>query len=394
MTDRERMLTAIRGEAPDRLPWIPRLEFWHRAHLRKGTLPAELRGLSRIEIADRLGAGYYSVIPDFTDCPGELDMIDRTLGIFRLNVLPYSVTLEGVDRRVLSKGRETVVEYHTPAGSIRTSTVFTDEMLDGGASVPWTSQHAIRTPNNFEVAGYIFEHLRVEPQLEGYLEMRRRVGERGLVIGYLCGTAGPVHHIMKELMPVEQFFYAMHDYPQKIAKLADQMQPFYRSIQQCAADSAAEVVMLGANYDDSITYPKFYRQHILPHLKAYAAELHHRGKFLMTHTDGESRKLLPLYLETEFDAADSVCPYPMTSVTFEDFVEAFAGHITLMGGIPAVLLCPSSSTTDDCRRFVDRVLDEHGHSPRLILGVSDMVTADADWDRLLQVTERITKSNP
>ena len=388
------MLEAIRGETPDRLPWIPRLEFWHRAQLRKGTLPAELRGLSRIEIADRLGAGYYSVIPDFTDCPGELDMIDRTLGIFRLDVLPYRVTLEGVDRRVLSKGRETVVEYQTPAGSIRTSTVFTDEMLDGGASVPWTSEHAIRTPNDFEVAGYIFEHLRVEPQLDGYLEMRRRVGERGLVIGYVCGTAGPVHHIMKELMPVEQFFYAMQDYPEKIAKLADQMQLFYRGIQQCAADSPAEVVLLGGNYDDSITYPKFYRQHILPHLSAYAAELHGRGKFLMTHTDGESRKLLPLYLETEFDVADSVCPRPMTSVTFEGFMEAFAGRITLMGGIPAVLLCPGSSTMDDCRRYMDRVLEQHGRSPRLILGVSDMVTADADWDRLLYVTERITKPIP
>ena len=149
--------------------------------------------------------------------------------------------------------------------------------------------------------------------------------------------------------------------------------------------------MLGANYDDSLTYPKFYRRHILPHLKAYAAELHGRGKFLMTHTDGESRRLLPLYLETEFDVADSVCPHPMTSVTFEGFMEAFAGRITLMGGIPAVLLCPGSSTMDDCRRYMDRVLDQYGRSPRLILGVSDMVTADADWDRLLYVTERITK---
>jgi hypothetical protein len=242
------------------------------------------------------------------------------------------------------------------------------------------------------VVSYIFAHLRVEPRTEGYLEMCRRVGERGLVIGYLCGTAGPVHHILKELMPVEQFFYAMHDYPEKIEKLADSMQPFYQSIQQCAADSPAEVVMLGANYDDSITYPKFYRQHILPHLKAYAAELHRRGKYLMTHTDGESRRLLALFRETDFDVADSVCPHPMTSVTFEEFMEAFAGRITLMGGIPAVLLCPDSSTMEDCRRYVDGVLERFQRRSRLILGVSDMVTADADWDRLLYVTDRITKA--
>jgi len=51
MTERERILAAIRGEAPDRLPWVPRLEFWHRVRLRKGNLPAELRGLSLVRSA-------------------------------------------------------------------------------------------------------------------------------------------------------------------------------------------------------------------------------------------------------------------------------------------------------------------------------------------------------
>ena len=77
MTDRERILAAIRGDIPDRLPWAPRLEFWYRARLRSGTFPAELRGLSLLEIVDRLGVGYYSVVPDFTDCPRETDMLDR-----------------------------------------------------------------------------------------------------------------------------------------------------------------------------------------------------------------------------------------------------------------------------------------------------------------------------
>jgi len=81
MTDRGRMMAAIQGEAPDRLPWTPRLEFWYRARVRNGTLPAEVRSLSLMEIADRLGCGYYSVIPDYTSVSGELDMIDRAIGV-------------------------------------------------------------------------------------------------------------------------------------------------------------------------------------------------------------------------------------------------------------------------------------------------------------------------
>ena len=182
MTDRERILAAIRGEVPDRLPWVPRLEFWHRVHLRDGTLPSELRSLTLTEIADRLGMGCYSSVPDFTDCSGANDMVDRGLGIFQLPVIPYATTLHGVDRRVIRRGQETVVEYHTPLGSIRTATAMTDEMLDAGASVPWIVEHAIRNVRDFEVVGYIFAHLKVEPRLEGYLARRQEVGERGVVV--------------------------------------------------------------------------------------------------------------------------------------------------------------------------------------------------------------------
>jgi hypothetical protein len=391
MTNRERILATLKGEAPDRLPWAPRLEFWRRARLRNGTLPADLRSLSLMEIADHLGVAYYHVIPDFTDCAGEMDMLDYALGIFRLPVLMHEVTLEGVDRRVIRRGRETVIEYHTPAGSIRTATLFTEEMLDAGASVPWRTEPAIREPRDFETAGYIFSHLKVEPRMEGYLARREEVGERGIVVGYTSGSACPIHHIMRELMPVDQFFYAMHDYPEKIARLAEQMEPYYQRIKEIAADSPAEVILLGGNYDDSITYPPFFAEHILPHLRDYAALLHGRGKLLLTHTDGENRRLLPLYLEAGFDVADSVCPHPMTRCRLEEILEAFAGRIAVWGGIPSVLLCADSATEAQFRDFIDGLVERYARQPRFVLGVSDMVTADAEWDRLLYVTDKVAR---
>ncbi|MBI3694158.1 MAG: hypothetical protein HY238_04880 [Acidobacteria bacterium] len=394
MTDRERILAAIRGQRPDRLPWVPRLEFWHRARLRQGTLPADLRSLSLMEIADRLGVGCYSVIPDFTACASETDMLDRALGIFNLPVLPYQVTLEDVERRVLRRGRETVIEYHTPVGSIRTATVFTDEMLDGGASISWITEHAIRQPCDFETVAYIFSHLRVEPHLDGYLARRREIGDRGIVIGYTSGTACPMQHIMKELMPLDQFFYALHDTPAAVERLAEQIQPFFQRIQDIAADSPAEVVLLGGNYDDSITYPPFFEKHILPALRDYAELLHRKGKYLMTHTDGENRKLLPLYRAAGFDIADSLCPYPMTRCKLEEIREAFADRITIWGGIPSILLCPDSASEADFRRFIDELVERYGRASHFILGVSDMVTADAEWDRLSYITDRVARIQP
>jgi hypothetical protein len=391
VTDRERILAAIRGEEVDRIAFVPRLEFWYRARKRSDNLPPEVRSLNLSEIVDYLGVGHYAVVPDFTAGKRETDMLDRALGIYNLPVLPYRVMLEEVDRQVTRSGRETVVEYHTPAGSLRTATTFTEEMLEAGASIAWVTEHAFRSSRDFAVVGHIFAHLRVEPQTEGYLALREEVGERGIVVAWASPAPCPLYHIMKELMPVEEFFYAMYDYPREMQELVEQMEPFYQQIKAIAADSPAEVVLLGANYDDMITPPPFFERHLLPPLRDDAEVLHRKGKLLMSHTDGENRRLLPWYLKAGFDIADSVCPYPMTSCRLEEILEAFADRITIWGGIPSILLCPSSTGEDEFRRFVGRVIERYGRARRLILGVSDMVTADADWSRLRYVADRVNE---
>jgi hypothetical protein len=389
MTERERILAAIRGEIPDRMPWVPRLEFWYRARVRNGTMPAALRGLTLNEVAEQLGVGYYSSVPDFTQREEETDMLDRGLGIFNLPVLPYRVVLDGVERHVTRSGHQSIVEYCTPVGCIHTTEVLTDEMLDAGASISWVTEHAIRQPCDFDTAAWIFSHLKVEPRPRGYEARRRDVGERGVAVAYVIGTACPVHHVMKELMPVEQFFYALHDYPEKIELLAAAMEPYYNSMKLIAAESSAEVVLLGGNYDDSITYPRFFETYILPPLRDYAQTLHCRGKYLMTHTDGENRRLMALYLRAGFDIADSVCPAPMTRMTLEEIRAVLADRVTIWGGIPSVLLCKDSVSDKQFRDSIGSLIERYGHQSRFVLGVSDMVTADVLWDRLAHVTEKI-----
>jgi hypothetical protein len=167
------------------------------------------------------------------------------------------------------------------------------------------------------------------------------------------------------------------------------MARFFEAIRRIGADSPAEVLLLGANYDDAITHPRFFAKHILPPLRQYAEVLHARGKFLMTHTDGENRRLLPFYLESRFDIADSVCPSPMTRLTLDEYLDVFAGRITVWGGIPSTLLCPDSTPEEQFRQAVEAILRKHGRRPRFVLGVSDMVTADADWSRLEYISERV-----
>lgn len=387
MTDRERVLAAIRGKCFDRVPFVPRLDFWFRARHYSNTFPPALQGLNLIEIADRLGVGCYATIPEYS--ASEAEEMDIGLGIMRLPVLPYKVTIESVNRRVVSSGREIVVEYDTPYGTVRTAMVYTEEMLQSGCSSPNYTQYPIRDPKDFAAVGYIFEHLKVERQTEGYEAARRAIGERGIVVAITNGRACPMQQIMMGLMTVEQFAYAMQDCPAEVERLAEQMQPYYQSIKTFAAESSAEVIMLGGNYDDSLTYPGFFKKYILPPLRDYVDLLHRKGKCLMTHTDGENRLLLPLYLEAGFDIADSLCPFPMTRCRLEEIRAAFADRITIWGGIPSILLCEESATWEEFRRFIDDLLRRYGHESHFVLGVSDMVSADADWSRVEYIAEKV-----
>ena len=79
----------------------------------------------------------------------------------------------------------------------------------------------------------------------------------------------------------------------------------------------------------------------------------------------------------------------MTRMTIDEIRAAFENRITIWGGIPSVLLCPDSASDAQFRSWIDTLIDRYGHESRFVLGVSDMVTADADWERLAYITARV-----
>jgi hypothetical protein len=107
---------------------------------------------------------------------------------------------------------------------------------------------------------------------------------------------------------------------------------------QTVADCPAEVIFQGANYDSKILAPDFFKKYIVPHLKKQSEILHQKDKYLLSHTDGENSGLLELYLESNFDIADSVCPFPMTEMTLKGIKSILKDKITIWGHIFSVCI--------------------------------------------------------
>ena len=158
-----------------------------------------------------------------------------------------------------------------------------------------------------------------------------------MAVGWLLGTACPIHHILKELMTVETFLRARH-YPDNVYGLCERMGCSTRRSgisTRLAGGSASAGRQLRRRHH----LPGSSRN-ILPPCAAMPKSCTH-GKYLMTHTDDENRRLMPSIC-AGFDIADSVCPHHDPHERRRD-IEAFAGRIAIWGGIPSTLLCPDST---------------------------------------------------
>jgi len=356
----------------------------------RGTLPKPFKKETSLdEIADYIGGGYHKIVPEFLKVRSPEDNIDRGIGVYRLWGMAYRPELVGVDREVKREGEATLVTYHTPVGSVSCKYIYTEEMKRAGASITWITEHVIKEPKDYKTVGYIFKNIKIHPDYENYLEYQKKVGDKGFAAAFANLSASPMHHIMKEFLDATKFYLEMYDHPKEMKWLCEDMEPYFDQIFRVLADSPAEVIFSGANFDEMITYPPFFRDHIMPHLQKLADLLHPKGKLLLCHCDGENKGLLDLIPESGMDIAEAVCPQPMTKVTIGEVKKAFKGKVTIFGGVPSVALLEESMTDEEFENFMRNLFNEIKPGDRFILGVSDTTPPDAKFERLLRITEMV-----
>jgi len=388
------MLAAIRGEPTDRLPWAPRLDLWYAANKRAHTLPDKYRRAALIDILDDIDAGLHAVVPNFRDLRSPDDDVDRALGIYNFRTKPYRTVLENVRRDATRDADTTRVVYHTPSGDVETVTVYDESMRAAGITISHVAECAWKSPRDYAALIHIFKNARVKADYAGYSAFAERVGDRGIAVAFANGAASPMHLIQRELMSFENFCYEMHDRPDEMRALADAIALWFRRLLEVSVAAPADVLFLGGNYDSTMTYPPFFAEHIEPWLRNFADDLHGRGKFLLAHTDGENAGLLEHYLAARIDVADSVCPAPMTSLPLKEVRDAFAGRITIMGGVPSVALLGDSMPDKEFNVFLDKFFADLGRGDRLILGISDTTPPAADWSRILRIGQLAKSFGP
>lgn len=391
-THKQRILAALKGEMPDVLPYVPRIDLWYNANLAFDTLPKQHRGRTQDEISRAQGWALHKIVPEFLQLDHPDDNLHRALGLYRLKEMAFDFKFApSIEIEVKREGDYTTVSYHTPVGSVSTKTMYSDEMRRAGASITWIEEHVIKRPEDYKVVGYLFENITLVPSFERFRAWQKYVGEDG-VPGTMIGLAcSPMHHIQKEFLDATDFYFHYNDCQKEMRALAGSLENFFEQGLKIIADSPAELVLWGANVDDMITYPEYFEKEITPWIRKASAALGEKGKVSVVHCDGENFGLMDLIRDSGMHVAEAICPFPMTKVTIEEYYRRWSDKLTIFGGIPSNMVLAESATDEEFEAYLDHLFKVIAPGRRFVLGIADTTPPNAVFERLVRIGERVEK---
>ena len=395
MTFRQQIINTIEGKAGDKLLFIPRMDLWYKANARAGTLPDKYKNASLMDIVDDLGVGYHCLLPDFSDFEEPYSDLDIGLGVYHLNVNCYETIFHNIQRTSeRSADGRLRVTYHTPKGDISTVCVHDENMKKGGITLWVVQEHAIKSEKDWDALAYIFENAEIVPRYDRLEKFQEFVGDRAEAVAYAHTQACAMHLLIKDLMPITDFYCTLLEDEDALTQLASRIEPYMDRLFDVVSKAPSRLIFSGGNYDAAVTAPVLFDNHMLPQIQKRADIAHSMGKFLICHTDGENTGLLDSLVESRMDVADSICPAPMGKIDLADYIEAFRGQTTIWGGIPSISMIEDVMDDATFYRYIDDLFEKLGDGRRIILSVADTLPPATKFDRVLHILKKAEEFGP
>ncbi len=303
MTSRERLLSALRGEEVDRLPFSPNLAYLFE------TLPQELRDLGHAGFFDMIGADHLN---RFCPCPVKVE---------RPETMRTQHWQEGV-----RKG----LQIETPVGAVTMEWRHSGDVADTWFHVV----HPLRAEEDFKVWRWIEEHSRMLPDFAAAHERLRLYGEKELALGMLLPrTKTAFQTLVESLVGTEELVYALCDFPDTVEELWQVMVAKNLEAVRIAAQSSYDFFI---TWEDSSTQnysPVQYETYIAAEIRQWTGILAEYGKQYIQHACGHIKALLPIMREQGIVGVESLSPAPTGDLTLGEARSLLGGNQAIIGGI-------------------------------------------------------------
>ena len=354
MTNRERMLIGLSGGQPDRIAWAPNFDWWLNTNTKMGTLPEEFKGLSRNDIVRKVGGAIWARA--------------RPIG---------SKGSEEIKTTKRTEGDKTYTVYKTPVGTVSTM----QQVADEWTRAVFLKEHMVKRVEDLKVIRFMVENTTYYPTYEDFIKADEDVGDDGIAL-FQGAPSVPMIQLMKTYIGWLDGLYMLHDHPKEMEETADVLTQKAVEAYQLVADSPAQVISTGDNLDERTFSPRLFERYGLPFYQQMSQILYAKGKIYKSHACGWVKHLLPMIGDSGLDALEAFSISPMNDLTIKEARDILDGSVSIMSGIPSVIMSHLNMNDKDFREYVLKVLDDIQPGNGFVLGMADNVPANADFERV------------
>jgi len=337
-TSRRRLLTALSGGVPDRVP-INTYELAGRDTLDWYNLQPSYRGLMEY-------------IRAHTDCITNWNPRaggDRYTCEERFLCSDFPVEIKSYTEQQANFNRTTSI-CKTPQGDLRRVTQSSAEVY-----TTWRVEHWCKSVADVDKA------LSVPYEPATYdgtdlARVRSELGEDGIVLG----SIGDPAYLAADLMSFQDFLMWAFEHTDHFARTVEiiaerVLENLRRQLECCVLDCYR---IVGPEYfTPPYLSPALFKRFVVPHVTAMTQIIHSRGGKARLHCHGRIGRVLDMILDTGCDGIDPCEPPPDGDITLDDVKrKCRARGVSVWGNVELKLL--EQGTPEQIRAEVQQIMDQ------------------------------------
>jgi len=356
MTSRERIMAALKGGKPDRLPWAPLIDGYFTSSLPirpDGTFP------DVVEAFKMVGA----------------DIMER-------HVPTYSIDWKSTQHEYINDGSKHIWRISTPVGNL-------EQVSVNAGNTRSVTKHLVNSIEELKIMAYIIEKMEFTPDYAYIRQQDTRIGPDGIVTA--SAEASPIQFVMEQCAGLENAAYLLCDYRREVEALMELIHQRNMERLKIIIDSPAEVIFAYEDTSTTVLSAEWYQKYSSPYINAYADVVNESGKVYITHMCGKLKGFVDLINRDRMHGIDSVCPPETGDMWAHEALEMLPGKV-IIGGIDPVALCHMSA--DETEEYVKKIIEATAPWSNFILSTGDAVAYGTPMENLQRVSKTVNHLSP
>jgi len=328
MTPRARVLTALAGEMPDRVPFV----VWNNK------LPGE------------------PVNSQLLEC--EACIINKST-VYQVSTLGVEVETEQLaEIDGLARRRKV---FHTAAGDLTT-----EERIVPGST--WLEKMPFTGPDDYEPLEAFIGSKEYTPCYDKFLTDDQEYGDQSLARPETIYT--PIQDLICKYMGVEAFCIEWADRRDRLLKLFEVIAEDRRKRLELVAASPAKFVIIEGNIIPEVTGAERFERHHIPYIEEGCELLHKNGKYAGAHLDANNKVLAGSIAKTSLDLIESFTPPPDCNLPLAEARRLWPEKTVQINFPSSVHLAGPEAV----RKTIVEILKEAAPGNRFIVGISEDIS--------------------